>query len=299
MLCHFVRGDRTVQANKRNVSFAFMRPSKNINFDDNTKVVVHPSRAKMLPKTTRLGRSSSLGVGSGGNGTWSTFGRRLLRPKQMDFELALWLMLQLCVAPKRAYLQTAYRTETKDRWSRDDPAYFALLSLFLVASSTGYCVTFGRGFGKSVWIVVYVWLVDFVAIGATIATAGWLLSNRVLRKRSLPAHVTEQFVEWLYAFDVHCNAFFPLFLLLHVGQFLLSPVLLTKGFVATVISNALYALALSYYHYLTFLGYATLPFLERTEVFLYPVGLILLAVPFSILSKFNPAWYTISLYFGR
>ena len=34
-------------------------------------------------------------------------------------------------------------------------------------------------------------------------------------------------VEWLHAFDIHCNAFFPLFLLLYVVQYMLLPILLT------------------------------------------------------------------------
>ena len=122
----------------------------------------------------------------------------------------------------------------------------------------------------------------------------------------------------LYAFDVHCNAYFPLFILLYgahkralssasaecsaalpprtlytillstrptlcfksyssvrralcallsaVAQFLLSPLLLWRSFVATLLSNALYGAAFSYYHYITFLGYSSLPFLSDTVV---------------------------------
>ena len=51
-----------------------------------------------------------------------------------------------------------------------------------------------------------------------------------------------------------------------VAQFLLSPLLLWRSVVATVLSNALYGLAFSYYHYITFLGYSSLPFLSDTVV---------------------------------
>lgn len=40
-----------------------------------------------------------------------------------------------------------------------------------------------------------------------------------------------------------------------VVQFVLSPLLLWQSFFSTLLSNALYALALGYYHYLNFLGY--------------------------------------------
>ena len=51
-----------------------------------------------------------------------------------------------------------------------------------------------------------------------------------------------------------------------VVQFFMSPLLLWKSFFAAALSNALYAVALGYYHYLNFLGYSALPFLEHTEV---------------------------------
>jgi len=51
-----------------------------------------------------------------------------------------------------------------------------------------------------------------------------------------------------------------------VVQFLFSPVLLHGNMLSTIISVALYVAALSYYHYLNFLGYSALPFLDHTEV---------------------------------
>ena len=80
------------------------------------------------------------------------------------------------------------------------------------------------------------------------------ISNKYLRVHSL--HSVEQNVEWLYSFDIHCNAFFPLFLILYVVQYFLLPVLLTDGFLPLLLSNSLYAIAFCYYHYITFLGYS-------------------------------------------
>ncbi|KAL2936313.1 Protein unc-50-like protein [Bienertia sinuspersici] len=42
------------------------------------------------------------------------------------------------------------------------------------------------------------------------------LTNNYLREEAPNSYVVEQRVEWLYAFDVHCNSFFPLFVLLYV-----------------------------------------------------------------------------------
>ena len=125
----------------------------------------------------------------------------------------------------------------------------------------------------------------------------------------------------MYAFDVHCNSYFPLFISLYgepvvvalsralcahtsfrialaVVQFFLSPLLLAHGLLSVILSNLLYAASLAYYHYTQFLGYSALPFLERTELFLYPIGLLLVATPFSMLAGFNPSRFTLGLYFG-
>ena len=61
-------------------------------------------------------------------------------------------------------------------------------------------------------------------------------------------------VEWLYAFDVHCNGAFVVSMLLHVLQYALLPLLLRQGFLPAAASNTLYALAMSSYCYIVFLG---------------------------------------------
>lgn len=67
----------------------------------------------------------------------------------------------------------------------------------------------------------------------------------------------DQEVEWLYAFDIHCNGFFPLFAVLFVLQYFLCYWLVHGGsYIATVVGNSLYAFALCYYWYITFLGYS-------------------------------------------
>jgi hypothetical protein len=73
--------------------------------------------------------------------------------------------------------------------------------------------------------------------------------------------------------QVSNRAFFPLYLHLYVVQFLLLP-LLTRSpsnFLATFLGNTLYLSALTYYTYITFLGYNALPFLHNTELLLLPI----------------------------
>lgn len=65
----------------------------------------------------------------------------------------------------------------------------------------------------------------------------------------------EQEVEWRYAFDIHCNAFLPFFLLASVLHYFLLPFLLSPTLPALVVSNAVFGLALALYFYITHLGY--------------------------------------------
>lgn len=247
----------------------------------------------MLPTTANGARRSSFKSGS-----LSTYFRRIIKPKQMDLEYTFWMMLQLCVSPKTAYRHTSYQKQTKNQWARDDPAFVVVTSALVIIAAIAYCATFGHSLWHAAWTVVSALVVDYLLIGFTVATAGWFISNRFLKKKAVHHHQVEQQVEWLYAFDVHCNSYFPLFLTLYVLQFLLSPLLLWKTFVSAALSNLLYAVAFCHYNYLSFLGYSALPFLERTEVFLWPIGAVFMALPFAVLFNFNPTRFTLQLYFG-
>lgn len=102
----------------------------------------------------------------------------------------------------------------------------------------------------------------------------------------------------MYAFDVHCNAFAPTYVVLYVLQLLLSPLLRRSGYLASACSCVMYAIALAYHNYCVFVGYNALPFLERTEFFLYPAALVLVLAPFAALVAFNPTRFVLWLYFG-
>lgn len=246
----------------------------------------NPTRGRVAPGTNVATPSAS------------SYLRRVFRPRQMDVEYSVWLMMQLCVSPKTAYRHATYHKQTKNQWARDDPAFVAVCCFLQAAAAISFYVAYGSpSFFKLVSTVFWAVGVDFLGMGMLVSTICWLLANRRLRGAA-PIHTVEQRVEWLYAFDVHCNAFFPLFILLYVVQFFFSPILLSKSFVGTALSCILYAMATCYYFYITFLGYNALPFLQGTEIFLLPLVLAVIAVPFFILAGFNPTHKILGLYFG-
>ena len=56
-----------------------------------------------------------------------------------------------------------------------------------------------------------------------------------------------------------------------MGHYLVLPLALGHSYAAMLLANALHLAATGAYWYVTHLGFRALPFLRRTEVFLYPV----------------------------
>ncbi|KAI7992721.1 hypothetical protein LOK49_LG12G00450 [Camellia lanceoleosa] len=192
----------------------------------------------------------------------------------MDIEYTFWQMLHLCTSPKVVYQHTKYHKQTKNQWARDDPAFIVICSFLLAVSTLSYCaMKYDHSTTHAVFVIISVLLIHFLLIGVVLATCCWFLTNNYLLEEAPNSHVVEQRVEWLYAFDVHCNSFFPMFVVLYVIHYFLSPLLVAHGFIPVLLSNLLFMVAASYYHYLNFLGYDVLPFLERTTFSCIPLAL--------------------------
>ena len=80
------------------------------------------------------------------------------------------------------------------------------------------------------------------------------VTNRFLTHNHM-AHAVDQNVEWAYAFDVHCNSFFPVFLILYVLQFFFMPLLQRSNWISLFVGNTMYFTSIIWYIYGTFLGF--------------------------------------------
>ncbi|GKD51854.1 protein unc-50 [Tanacetum coccineum] len=105
--------------------------------------------------------------------------------------------------------------KTKNQWARDDPAFIVICILLLAVSAVAYSVAYDHSIGHTVFVVFSATCIHFLLAGAIVATFCWFVTNTYLREETSNSHVVEQRVEWLYAFDVHCNSFFPLFIVLY------------------------------------------------------------------------------------
>jgi len=223
--------------------------------------------------------------------------RRMINYPQMDLEYTFWQMVYLCISPSKVYRATSWHKQTKNQWARDDPAFVAIMILFLAIGSLAYAVAFQEGSVVGLLRIMFsTILIDFLLVGFTISTICWFISNRFLVVQTI--HSAEQRVEWLYSFDIHCNSFFPFFLITYTVQYALLPLLLQPGFFATFLSNTMYLAAFGVYFYNTFLGYNVLPFLDKTVCFLYPVGVLAVVYAGFLLFNYNLSIFVMNSYFG-
>ncbi|XP_014215551.1 protein unc-50 homolog [Copidosoma floridanum] len=189
--------------------------------------------------------------------------RKLLKFDQMDFEFASWQMIYLFTSPQKVYRNFKSRKQTKSQFARDDPAFLVLLALWLCVSSIGFAIVLGLGFIQFTKFLLYVIFVDCIGMGILVATVSWVITNKYLRIDH------SQDVEWGYAFDIHLNAFFPPLFILHFVQLFLYNILIGHDyFFSRFVGNTFWLIAVSYYIYITFLGYASVEILQNTNTIL-------------------------------
>jgi UNC-50 family len=173
---------------------------------------------KTVAAATAGGASSTAG-GIGGAASSSSsqiqqYLSKLTDFRQMDIQSALDQMKTLLsTRPHVVYKTSYYRKQTKNHWARDDPAFVVLQLVFLVISCIAYSISFREPFTGGIAFILCSIVFNWLGSGLIIATVGREVANRHLTDHKSSSHV-RQSVEWLYAFDIHCNAFFPVFVLL-------------------------------------------------------------------------------------
>ena len=154
-----------------------------------------------------------------------------------------------------------------------------------------------NGFLHFLRLVLGSCLIEFLLLGFFISTLLWYIVNKYMTvNRALSSE--KQQVEWLYAFDIHCNSFFPVLILLYVIQYFLSPFLISNSFFSLLLADILYSISFAYYIYLTFLGYSILPFINKPTKLLMPIGLIFIILPICLLAQVNLSYIVFHAYFG-
>jgi hypothetical protein len=196
--------------------------------------------------------------------SYATYFRRFIHFSQMDFEYASATVAYLLVSPSKVNKLTQWHHEIKGTWARDDPAFVLILSGFIAIDFVAYGLALSATGILDVIRHIILGVVFFILSGVFCALITSQIANRYLLAKH--PHSSIKSVEILYAFDVHCNAFLPMFMFFGVLQYLLLPILVSTSAGSAVLSNSIFLMGCICYTYVTFLGFLHLPFLNRDKV---------------------------------
>ena len=70
----------------------------------------------------------------------------------------------------------------------------------------------GVGLWDIIELILWVIFVDFIFFGMIVASSMYFLCNKYLALNN------NSELEWAYCFDIHINAFFAVFIILHMAQ---------------------------------------------------------------------------------
>lgn len=219
----------------------------------------------------------------------------------MDFEMAIWEMTSLIIAPKKVFRSIYYHKQTKNSWSRNDPSFIVLLTFFLTLTAIAWGLAYTPKFGPIVRLILSLVLVHFLVTSLLFATAGYFLCGRFLKVPPTGGMGRAGIItgdgemEFMYCFEIGVRAFFPVWVFLYVIQFLMMPLLTRDYWISIFLGNSLYLIAFAFYCTITFLGYSALPFLTHTEILLFPVVVVVILWAFSLLG-FNVAKHVVELW---
>lgn len=214
----------------------------------------------------------------------SKYFSRLFHFNQMDFQFAAWQVTYLFIAPEKVYKKSMYRKQTKNQYSRDDPAFLVILTTCIIISAIAMSLVLHLTFWSFIKLTFWLVVVDCILSGVIVATIFWLLAIKYMKD----PNTIENSVEWGYAFDVHLNAFFPPLIILHIFQTLLYSCFISQDwFISRLFGNSLWLSAVIYYCYITYLGYRSLPYLRGTKYILYSLVPIFLIYLVSLAAGIN------------
>ncbi|KAL8820398.1 MAG: hypothetical protein Q9191_007527 [Dirinaria sp. TL-2023a] len=139
----------------------------------------------------------------------------------MDFEMAIWEMTSLLIAPKKVFRSIYYHapkthifTETKNTYHRADPSFTYLLSFFMLLTGLAWGIASTPNFANTIRLTLLFVFVHFLAISVLVATAAFFLVGRLLgpgiaglpgRRRQQGLFTPEaerESLEFGYCFDV-------------------------------------------------------------------------------------------------
>jgi len=149
---------------------------------------------------------------------------------------------------------------------------FARPSLVRAISTVAFGISLQATPFRIVYNVLFKCSISHIACGLFLATGLWFFVSRFLMASgtSLPHEVRRE-VEWQFCLDIRCNAYAGYAFLTQYVHYVLLQLVLKRSWLATLLSNLMFAVAVSSYLYVTLRVLVELPSLHRQQIVLYPI----------------------------
>ena len=110
---------------------------------------------------------------------------------------------------------------------------------------------------------------------------------------------TNQNIEFIYAFDIHCNGFVPMYTFCSIIPFIFIGITSKDNFMIEILfTNSSLCIGILYYSYVTFISYFSLPFVRKNKFVTLGIWPIIFTFFIATLCNFNFFKYFCSMFFS-
>ena len=219
--------------------------------------------------------------------------KKIYHIRQIDYYLA-YLNIIYCFKPKELIEMSKMRKHLKNKYGRDDPGFLLLLIIYIYISSISYSITLG------IYNPFKIFNIFFIQTFVFLITFGLIISmiNKIIIDKYFNNSTTNQTIEYIYAFDIHCNGFVPMYTFCAIIPFIFIGITSKDNYMIQVLlSNSSLCIGILYYSYVTFISYFSLPFVRKNKFVTLGIWPIIFTFLIGTLCNFNFFKYFCSMFF--
>ena len=220
--------------------------------------------------------------------------KKIYHIRQIDYYLA-YLNIIYCFNPKELIEMSKMRKHLKNKYGRDDPGFLLLLIIYIFISSISYSITFG------IYNPFKIFNLFFIQTFVFLITFGLIISmiSKIIIDKYFNNSTTNQNIEFIYAFDIHCNGFVPMYAFCSIIPFIFIGITSKDNFmIETLFTNSSLCIGILYYSYVTFISYFSLPFVRKNKFVTLGIWPIIFTFLIATLCNFNFFKYFCSMFFS-
>ena len=220
--------------------------------------------------------------------------KKIYHIRQIDYYLA-YLNIIYCFKPKELIEMSKMRKHLKNKYGRDDPGFLLLIIIYVLISSISYSITFG------IYNPFKIFNIFFIQTFVFLITFGLIISmiSKIIIDKYFNNSTTNQNIEFIYAFDIHCNGFVPMYTFCSIIPFIFIGITSKDNFMIEILfTNSSLCIGILYYSYVTFISYFSLPFVRKNKFVTLGIWPIIFTFFIATLCNFNFFKYFCSMFFS-